>query len=107
MNKLSVAILIAFLLSSCHKKAVPVITSRTEQPAAPVVVTPVYASKEIEAGQLVYTTSCTKCHDAKPVQRWTVDEWKPILRSMIPKSKLDSTQAADVRAYVNAYAKRN
>jgi hypothetical protein len=100
------SIIVLFIASACHQKAIPVITARTEEPPPPPKATPVFTSPAISAGQIVYTTKCIRCHDAKPVQRWTSGEWKPILRSMIPKAKLDSTQSAHVTAYVEAFAKK-
>src|SRR5262245_53444810 len=103
-------IIIATLLvtiAACHKKSIPVITERTVEPPPPPKSTPAFASKEIEAGQVIYTTKCVRCHNAKPVQRWNVEEWKPILKAMIPKSKLDSAQSAQLTAYVNAFAKQS
>jgi mono/diheme cytochrome c family protein len=102
------SILVLFIIGACHKKALPVITARTEEPPPPAKTTPPVAltSPAIEAGQVIYTTKCVRCHNAKPVQRWTVEDWKPILRSMIPKAKLDSTQSAQVTAYVEAFARK-
>ena len=101
-------VIMSSVLVACHKKAVPVIAARTEEPPPPAKTTPLVMSPSpaVEAGQIVYSTKCAKCHNAKPVQRWTTEEWKPILKSMIPKAKLDSTQSAQVTAYVEAFARK-
>ncbi len=60
----------------------------------------------LEAGELIYTGKCTRCHVAKPVDNWTEEEWRPILKSMIRKTKLDSLQSAQVTAYVQANCRK-
>jgi len=95
------------LFWSCRHKSVPVITQRTElppKPVSPAVSTP--DSTMLHAGQLIYTTTCTNCHKAKPVANWTVEQWKPILVSMIRKAKLDPIGGSQVTAYVNANARK-
>lgn len=105
-TSISIISICLIVVVACQRKAAPVITNRTVEPPPPAKVEPVFASKEIEAGQVIYTTKCVRCHDAKPVQRWNVEEWKPILRSMIRKSKLDSTESSNVTLYVNYHAKK-
>lgn len=97
----------AFIFMACHNKAVPTVADRTEHPAAPAKpAEPVVSAELLEAGKLVYTTKCSRCHAAKPVENWTAEGWQPILKSMIPKAKLDSVQSAQVTAYVKANAKK-
>jgi len=60
----------------------------------------------VEAGKSVYATKCTKCHAAKVVENYTADRWTGILKSMIPKAKLDDTESAQVTAFVMAGAKK-
>ena len=113
---------------SCNRKSAPVIAQRTElpppppgaeptpPPALPVAVTATpspspmpmmgVSATDLEAGRIIYTTKCSKCHQAKPVENWTVDQWQPILKSMIRKSKLDSIESSQVRVWVNTHAKK-
>jgi mono/diheme cytochrome c family protein len=108
--KKTIVICIAFFIFAiaCHKKAVPVVTTRTEQPEAPASpVHPVYTAADLEAGKAIYETKCARCHTAKPVGNYTAGRWVGILKSMVPKAKLDSTQTAQVTAYVNTNAKTN
>lgn len=97
--------------AACHKKAVPTITDRTEQPATPVLPVvadvPVSTANDLAAGKIIYETKCARCHVAKPVENYTAERWVGILRSMVPKAKLDSTQKAQVTAYVNTNAKKS
>ena len=62
-------------------------------------------SNPLAAGLIIYEGKCAKCHAPKKVDNWTSEEWKPILRSMNRKARLDSTEAANVTAYVMAHAK--
>ncbi|MGC4038003.1 MAG: cytochrome c [Chitinophagaceae bacterium] len=96
MKKLLVLSVLIVSIAACHKKAAPT----TAVPAA----APVDAT--VEAGHNIYTTKCTKCHAAKVVDNYTTEKWADILKAMIPKAKLDETEAAQVTAYVNANAKK-
>ena len=96
------SVLIVFITAACHKKAVPAAT--VETPAGTAVAAPDPAL--VEAGKLVYTTKCTKCHAAKVVENYTTEKWAGILQAMIPKAKLDDAESAQVTAYVNANAKK-
>jgi len=101
------AVTAAIVFMSCHNKSVPTVAERNEHPVVPVApASPAVSAEILEAGRLVYTTKCSKCHATKPVENWTVDGWQPILKSMIPKAKLDSVQSAQVTAYVKANAKK-
>ncbi|HEX2848859.1 MAG TPA: hypothetical protein VHN59_20095 [Chitinophagaceae bacterium] len=101
------AVAAAFIFMACHRKTVPTVADRTEIPAAPAKPAEAVASAaDIEAGHAIFTTKCSKCHATKPVDKWTVEGWQPILKAMIPKARLDSVQAAQVTAYVKANAKR-
>lgn len=96
-----------FIFMSCHRKAVPTVADRTEHPAAPAKpAEPIVSAADLEAGKVVYTTKCSRCHATKPLENWTAEGWQPILKSMIPKAKLDSVQSAQVTAYVKANAKK-
>ncbi|MEI9944149.1 MAG: hypothetical protein WDN26_07970 [Chitinophagaceae bacterium] len=95
------------LIAACHKKSVPNVTSRKKQPSAPSKSHMVYTAADIAGGKIVYETKCAKCHEPKPVNLYTTERWVGLLRSMIPKSKLDSLQKVQVTAYVNTNAKNS
>ena len=59
----------------------------------------------VEQGRTVYTTKCVKCHGLKNTANYTADRWTNILKAMIPKAKLNDTEAQQVTAYVLANAK--
>lgn len=93
---LVLSFMIVFIAAACHKKAAPTAAVPTTPPDPAMV----------EAGQHIFTTKCTKCHAAKTVENYTVEKWAGILKKMIPKAKLDETEAAQVTAFVNAGAKK-
>lgn len=64
------------------------------------------SSNPMVAGKAVYQIKCTKCHSEKATTDWTVEEWKPILNSMVKKAKLNDLQISQVTQYVNANAKK-
>lgn len=96
-------------MPACRRKTAPQIADRTDLPAKPMPATISVASiADIEAGKQIYTVGkCVKCHEVKPVDHWTAEQWKPILKSMIPKAKLDSIQRVQVTAYVNLHARKS
>lgn len=96
------------VIAACHKKAVPTVADRTVQPPPPPVPAVAVATEaDLAAGKTVYETKCTRCHAAKQVDAFTQERWVGILKSMVPKARLDSTQTMQVTAYVNAHAKKS
>jgi cytochrome c5 len=65
-----------------------------------VDVTPTELPEDVNAGIDIYNKDCTKCHDAKPIEAFTKEQWDGILPAMIGKAELDETKAAQVSAYV-------
>ena len=100
---LVLSVLIVFIAAACHKKAAPT-TAVPADPNAATAAAPDPAM--VEAGKNVYATKCTKCHAAKVVENYTAERWTGILKSMIPKAKLDDTESAQVTAFVMAGAKK-
>ncbi|MCG2614482.1 hypothetical protein LZZ85_09330 [Terrimonas sp. NA20] len=98
---------VSAIFVACHNKTAPTVATRTTLPEAPAKpAEPVVSAETLAAGHTIYSTRCAKCHGEKPVANWTAEEWKPILKSMIPKARLDSVQSVNVTAYVNANAKK-
>lgn len=115
MKKLIVVMCVLAIVVACHKKAVPTVADRTEQPPAPpptppppgVEMRPAFTEAEVAAGKIVYETKCTRCHAAKPVDSYTTQRWPGILKSMVPRSKLDSVETRQLTAYVMTNAKKS
>jgi hypothetical protein len=94
---------------SCQRKTTPVITDRTSFPEAPKPTnTPLEANSPefIAAGKVIYTGKCSRCHDMKEPSAYTAERWPSILKSMIPKAKLNTEQANQLTAYVMANTKK-
>jgi mono/diheme cytochrome c family protein len=58
------------------------------------------------AGQTIYTTRCGRCHGLKKTENYTQQRWENILKSMIPKARLNGDEAKQVTAYVMEHAKK-
>lgn len=115
MKKLIIVVsALAMVAGACHKKAAPTVATRTEQPPPPTPPSPpkqetvdaTYAAADIAAGKIIYEGKCTRCHAAKPVGNYTGQRWPGILRSMVPKSKLNEEETRQVTAYVMTNARK-
>lgn len=69
-----------------------------------VVVDPKLSAESI-AGNKTFDAKCGRCHGLKKVDDFTAQEWIPIVDRMAPKSRLDSTEKANVLKYVQTHAK--
>lgn len=97
---------VAFV-ASCSPKTAPTTGTATVTPVEevkPVVVDPKLSLESI-AGNKTYDAKCGRCHGLKKVDDFTAQEWVPIVDRMAPKSRLDSTEKANVLKYVQAHAK--
>ncbi len=96
-----------FLLSSCAKKIIatpavmPQVISTMDKPSS------AFPMHEMEmAGNATYIAKCGRYHALKAVDNYTAFNWTSIIDRMVPKAKLDSTEKANVLAYVHANAKK-
>lgn len=99
------SLILAIIVFACHRKTVAssdniVISNKTNTETK--VAEPEVAS----AGQTVYTSRCGRCHGLKKTENYTVQQWDSILKSMIPKAKLNDDEAKQVTAYVLEHAKK-
>ena len=109
MKKISLLLLIVLILIACSRKTVPqeeIILSNSKK-ATTTKATPDTASVDqaLRPGMVLYVNRCGRCHALKPVSKFTKEEWTNILQSMIPKAKLDASEARQLKDYVMAYAK--
>jgi mono/diheme cytochrome c family protein len=107
MKKATTIVTLALLVFACSRKTVD--TSQTTAGTTPVTETAKTDAAHaalVEQGKGIYTTKCSKCHGAKDVTAYTTTRWEGILKSMIPKAKLDETESQQVTAYVMEYAKK-
>lgn len=106
------------MIGACSKKTM---SSKSTQPTATTTTTPPPDTKKepatetkvdanesemVLAGRKIYTTKCTKCHEAKPVENWNTTAWNNILKSMIPKARLTEEESKQVTTYVMINAKK-
>lgn len=57
---------------------------------------------ELAEGKNLYENSCVRCHKLYDANKFTQEEWKPILTRMQKKAKLDDTQIASISNYINS-----
>ena len=98
---------VSIAMVECSPKANKATTATSTTAATetkPVAATA--TAEQIEAGHVVYTNNCGKCHGLKEPGNYTKDAWTPILKGMIPKAKLNADDAKLVTAYVMANAKQ-
>jgi mono/diheme cytochrome c family protein len=114
MKKLITVSALGLLVLACHRKTVPasdiVISNKpnTEETKT-VVEQPPQVQQEPDLatqGKTVYTSRCGRCHGLKNTEAYTPQQWDNILKSMIPKAKLNEEEAKQVTAYVMANAKK-
>lgn len=106
MKKASIIFLLATIVFACSRK-----TLSTSDIAPAVSNTEVTTNNntdlaKVESGKTIYTTKCSKCHTTKEVTAYTASRWEGILKNMIPKAKLDETEAQQVTAYVMEQTKK-
>src|SRR5690349_9349188 len=110
MKKTITIAVMALAVLACHRKTVPATDSTANQPASgSTSATPKMDAAHAEMvaqGKTVYTSSCGRCHALKNTTDYTQQRWEGILKSMIPKAKLNETQAQQVTAYVMDNAKK-
>ena len=94
---------ISIAMVKCSPKAAKTTTATESKPAA----TTMASTAQIEAGHVIYTNKCGTCHGLKDPAGFTKESWDHILKSMIPKAKLNADDGNLVTAYVMANAKQN
>ena len=101
MKKTITIAALALLVLACHRK-----TAAANAAAAEKAKMDAAHTELVTQGHTVYTTRCNKCHALKTVENYTADRWTNILKSMIPKAKLNDTESQQVTAYVLENAKK-
>ena len=56
----------------------------------------------LERGRKIYTTSCTECHVARPIAKYSVSQWHHYVGIMAPRAGLTPDDRAAVESYVRA-----
>lgn len=96
-------VILALIVFACHRKTVAstnnIIISNKISTASK---TSGADSKMSPAGQSIYINRCGRCHGLKNTEKYTQQQWENILKSMIPKAKLNDEEGKQVTAYVMA-----
>ena|SRR5690348_2523987 len=107
MKSTIVIIILALIVFACHRKTVAstdnIIISNKINTASKISGAD---SKINSAGHSVYINRCGRCHGLKNTEKYTQQQWENILKSMIPKAKLNEEEAKQVTAYVMAHSKK-
>ena len=62
-----------------------------------------HADTPIRRGRAIFMNRCTACHDAQPIDEFSMDEWNDrILPIMTRRASLEEQQIADLKAYITA-----
>lgn len=88
-------------MQACQKKTLPNITTRTTEPAKPVSIV-ADVMPDVAKGKIIFSNRCGRCHDLPDPVQYTSPGWDGILKSMIPRARLDKEQEIHVTAYINA-----
>lgn len=115
MKKTITIVTLALLVFACSRKTTntaqtttttPATTTESSASATETTAGNTEHASLVEQGKIVYTTRCNRCHGLKDVTAFTTTRWDGILKNMIPKAKLDATQAQQVTAYVMENARK-
>lgn len=93
-----------FIITSCQKKAIPVITERKNDVTKKAVKTFPTLQPDTLAGKSIFITRCSRCHDLPEPFRYTAQRWDRILSYMIPRARLNGEQGVHITAYLKANA---
>ncbi len=98
-----IPVIILSLITACHKKVIPAITDRTTDPPPPV--SPVEnITPDAEAGKMIFASRCARCHGLPELNKYNAEKWESILKTMIPRARLDKVQEEHVKTYILANA---
>jgi len=54
----------------------------------------------LTAGQTIYNTQCTQCHEAKTISDFSEADWLPLIDNMSKKAKLADADKETVKRYI-------
>lgn len=110
-----ILILLLFTVSfiACHRKTVVSMEPALQKQGAPQNTMGMEAPREpaseeekMMMGKAVYANRCGRCHALKNTKAFTAKDWEVILPLMIPRARLNESEAQQVRAYVMANTKK-
>jgi mono/diheme cytochrome c family protein len=103
MKKTFTIVFLALLTFACNRK----MNAAAREEKAKSEAAAAAHTELVAQGKTVYTGKCGKCHALKTVENYNAERWTGILKSMIPKAKLNETESQQVTAYVMENAKKS
>lgn len=96
MKKITFLLATCVIVIACQPKAAEVVVEETvDEASAPI------STEEVVAGESVYSTKCSKCHDAPVVKDVSPEKWEKVLTPMIKKAELSAEEEVQVRAFIS------
>ena len=96
-----VCIVLAMILYQCGTSSK---TAKTKPKVSVVAIAhkrwPDATIESLKAGQAIYNTKCTKCHDAKEISDYSEDDWLPLIDQMSRKAHLTDDDKETVKRYI-------
>lgn len=93
--KLIVAILVFLVMVSCKKTSTASLYTPVSSDA-----TATATLEELQQGRELYINNCASCHDLYSPDDYSASQWRGIMSTMGPKTRMTSTQTTLVTKYV-------
>jgi len=93
--KFIVAILILLVMVSCKKSSTVSLYTPTSSDA-----TTTATLEELQQGRELYINNCASCHDLYSPDDYSDTQWRGIMSSMGPKTRMTSSETTLVTKYV-------
>ncbi len=104
--------------------AICLIQCKTKKSATTPVATPAYAPSEkelsiaqknwpnstteqLQEGNTIYRTKCTKCHENFEITSFSEKKWKHEINDMAPKAKLTDLEKENLSKFILSYREAN
>lgn len=89
-------------MANCSPKVAESVTAGPVPTSAEVKAQ--YSATQLDQGKMVWQNNCNKCHKLFAPESRDPEHWNKILKRMIPRAKLNASDAQLVRAYLIANA---
>ncbi len=58
--------------------------------------------EKLNEGRKIFAGPCISCHQADPIQKYSVSEWEKVVAQMAGRAKLDESRRSALLAYLSA-----
>lgn len=96
MKKLTFLLATSVLIIACQPKTADVIIEDVEDNTEES-----FNMAEVNAGKVVYSNKCSKCHDAPVIKEVSNEKWAKVLTPMIKKAELTPEEEVQVRSFIS------